>query len=389
MIFLFSFFIYYKLTEDNFNITLEEHKDYKFVIKLWHSYCQFSKQFQPIWEEIVKNENIIDNLIYADIECMQNSKICNKLASPTYPRVFYIEPKYNLIYEMKKPLTLNRTLNFIRDMEYYPCLFNSNEQREDEILFNKQNNSSLFEPFFQYEIPQNNQKTLEQKISIMRKSFINANVNSTQIYCKLTNNSSPKLIIYNDKQQFVYNGTFEENELIPFLERINMKQILDFNNKSWNILKNSQSQFFIFVSKNKIQYTSTKSIIENISKKVKNYRFLLDDPNLFYASTIFPISKSVNLPYILYVDTKSNKYCLFDREFNQKNIENWIDSIILEQNSKKCSSFSISSNNLTDQTKRLWIMWAISLSLPIIICSFIIYLRIPKHKRKGKSILPL
>ena len=378
--------MYFKLNEENFNKSLEENKDKKFVIKLWHSYCQYSKQFQPVWEEIVKNDDVIDNLAFADIECMQNANICNKLASPTYPRVFYIEPKYNFTFEMQKPLTLNRTLQFIKEMEYYPCIFDSSDQIEENAKMNEKK-ASLFEPFFEYQIPNNNNQELEDKISLVRTAFISANVSSSHVLCKLINNDREKLIVYDNSQgeSYAYNGKFEKNELVSFIEAKSMKQVIGFNQKSWNILRKSGSKFFIFSSKNQMQYSTSKNMAISLSKKKTNNRFLLDDPNEPYVSSVFSIPNSISPLYIIYVDTSSSKYCVYDLIFKQENIESWTDSM-LTSNSHKCSSYS---NDTMDDDVKYWKMWGILLSFPIILCVFIVYFRIPKHQRHFKTFLPL
>lgn len=87
---LFYFFSYKKISKENFNSTSKIHA-YNFNT----SWCGYSRQFEPIWNEFcdkVKNRN---NIVTKDIKCDDdsNNEICNRYQSyvPGYPTVLFIK----------------------------------------------------------------------------------------------------------------------------------------------------------------------------------------------------------------------------------------------------------------------------------------------------------
>ena len=79
-----------KLDNDNFE-TIINSSTKPFLIELYDPWCPHCRAFRSKWENLVNNSKFRDRVLFSDINCNENKKICAKYSKNGYPQVVFID----------------------------------------------------------------------------------------------------------------------------------------------------------------------------------------------------------------------------------------------------------------------------------------------------------
>lgn len=79
----------------------------KVLMLFYAEWCGYSRQFLPVWDEIVESSNIQTQKIDVD----ENSKLANQFKISTLPTLYLVEG--NIVTKYEGPRTKNDILKFI------------------------------------------------------------------------------------------------------------------------------------------------------------------------------------------------------------------------------------------------------------------------------------
>lgn len=174
-------------------------------LKLWANWCPHCKSFAPTWDQLANDTKYVDKVYIADIECESNRHTCQKYSQdPSYPQLYWIEPKDNTTIAYSGERSLSHFDFFIKKQLNFPLIPASTEEIPSYI--ETSNVSSVF--FFT--IATNDAKTLEI-VKNLTSSF--RSYESRFIWIDGADSSEPSLVAYTKparKEEFTGNWNFEE-----------------------------------------------------------------------------------------------------------------------------------------------------------------------------------
>lgn len=92
----------------------------KTIVTLFYTpWCNYSKQFFPIWEtvkNVVKDSNINDKIVFEQYDCDNNKEICKNNNVPGFPFINLKKPNGIIIeYPGSQPRSLEFVVKFINE----------------------------------------------------------------------------------------------------------------------------------------------------------------------------------------------------------------------------------------------------------------------------------
>ena len=79
------------VTEENFESVVKGSGDQVLLMELWDPYCDHCKAFRPTWDELAADTRYEGSVIFADVNCYENKKFCEKFETHGYPAVVFVE----------------------------------------------------------------------------------------------------------------------------------------------------------------------------------------------------------------------------------------------------------------------------------------------------------
>jgi thiol-disulfide isomerase/thioredoxin len=83
--------------DNNYNESYNFSNDVK-IINFNTSWCGYSKQFQPVWDEFTSKMNG-KNIKVIDMKCDENEELCAKFNVPGYPSVILFKGEQQISYD--------------------------------------------------------------------------------------------------------------------------------------------------------------------------------------------------------------------------------------------------------------------------------------------------
>ncbi|KAK8894531.1 hypothetical protein M9Y10_022965 [Tritrichomonas musculus] len=100
------------ITSQNLDEITNNTKKMPIFIKFWSPYCPHCKAFEPIWNEFSKKSDF--ECIIADVNCIDQSKVCQKFQIESYPTIKWIHPSQNIEIEYFNDRSLESLLSFVK-----------------------------------------------------------------------------------------------------------------------------------------------------------------------------------------------------------------------------------------------------------------------------------
>ena len=379
MFLIFFTFIseYFKLTEKNFNESIKSAGEKPVVMMLWHSFCPHSKAFLPIWAKIIENTKGNNDFILGDLECQNNPTLCKNMIGEVYPQVLWIEPKYRIMEKFDGKKEYEEVTQFIKDMKYFPCSMNLTNGE----ITRREKQATEYEPFFKFIIPD----TKIELLDMVKRVFIESEVKKQQLYCEIGVRSTPKLITYgrgmkNDDNIYIheYNGEYSHKDLVEYVESTSLPQIIDFNNKTKNILQKT-TRIYIIMSIDEKKVSQVKEIVKTFGHDHFRFAFESFNKETSIAMKLFKFKES-QVPFVAAVDPHLSKYTVYKGKLKTAELQKWIESI------QKISSWKVFNKDVTisREDKKMYLWWLAILVVPIVAGVILMitrknkYVKIPK-----------
>lgn len=379
MFLIFFTFIseYLKLTEKNFNESIQSAKEKPVVAMLWHSFCPHSKAFLPIWAKIVENMQNNNDIILGDLECQNNPTLCKNMIGEVYPQVMWIEPKYGIVEKFDGKKEYEEVMEFIKDMKYFPCSVNLTK----EEITRREKLATEYEPFFKFIVPD----TKIEILDLVKRVFIDSEVKKSQLYCEIGVRSTPKLITYgtgtrNDDDIYSneYNGEYLHKDLVEYVESANLGQIIDFNNRT-NIILQRTKRIYIIMSIDEKKVPQMKEIVKSFGHHHFRFAFESFNKETSIAMKLFRF-KASQVPFVAAVDPHLSKYTVYKGKIKTAELQKWFESI------QKISSWKTFNKDLSisQEDKKLYLLWLAILIVPIVACVVFMLARKNKYVKVPK-----
>ncbi|OHS99493.1 hypothetical protein TRFO_34076 [Tritrichomonas foetus] len=101
-----------KLNNDTFISTVENEFNLPIFVEVWDRWCPHCQAFASTWENLTNNSVFNEKVIFADVDCSVQTKICKKFQGTQTPRFFWIENKKISAYSGS--ISLNPMIEYIQ-----------------------------------------------------------------------------------------------------------------------------------------------------------------------------------------------------------------------------------------------------------------------------------
>ena len=272
--FLFSFFslsacLSLPITEENWSLIVNNADGTPVFLKAWASWCPHCKELAPVWDELANESKYEGKVIFADIECESNRKMCQLLPGENYPRLYWIEPSKNgsmIKYEGERSISIFE--NFIHKQFTFP-LEPIEEKNLDEYL-----EKAKRLPTFVFTISPKDSTSLS-----VARDALESERNSSNMFLLINGEDGcePSLIVYSGSKNvtFKYSGKWTTEALSNFVVLKSVRFLRPVDGYVLRYADNHQKRVFIVA----------QSIEEEMSEKVKeraltaSQRFIVSHTN--------------------------------------------------------------------------------------------------------------
>tara|TARA_B100000161_G_C33317173_1_gene309750 strand:+ start:178 stop:594 length:417 start_codon:yes stop_codon:yes gene_type:complete len=106
-------FLYCSRKQENFVQVEDEEDNTNDKLKIYNfntSWCGYSKQFQPVWDEFQQKNKSNENVIIKDVKCDNDDddeaiELCQKYDVPGYPTVIFHKGDNKVDYQGKRTVS--------------------------------------------------------------------------------------------------------------------------------------------------------------------------------------------------------------------------------------------------------------------------------------------
>ncbi|EAY13088.1 Thioredoxin family protein [Trichomonas vaginalis G3] len=211
ILFQTTFSLSHKLTSENYTSIVHNEGHIPVFLKAWASWCPHCKELAPIWDELSNNTAFENRVIFADIECESNRKLCQTLSGENFPRLYWIDQNTdNSLFKYEGPRNLADLVSFVTKQLNFPLL-PANENELDDIVA-KANRSTTFV----FTIDPND----DVSIGVAKQSVLpERNSSSSFIIMDGPSGSKPRLTCYSGSKNvtFDYKGQWLADRINHFI----------------------------------------------------------------------------------------------------------------------------------------------------------------------------
>ena len=320
------------VTTQNFQETLGKDSNTPILTLFWSPYCGHCTHFKPTWRSLVDSSRFRTSIEFAEVNCVEQNKICGKYQVSGYPSLMFIIPSVQSSAKFKGSRSIANIDNFIEKYFKYPCII------VDEGLSLKKYikhtvNYSLF--YLQYKDDD------EKKIFPIYQAFASRYEDSGAKFFA-TKTFTTKLEVYqNVVDHTEYKGdltdrkqlnSFFSMHLYPTLPQL-CQHILKESFK-----KNKMLMIFFLQSRENMSIFSTA--VKQMNSSAYHYAFDIENEtkkvSLISQHHIMKKVKVTEYPSLVLLNTKNMSYCVHkiqSHDFNKsiEEIIEWKQNISLGQ----------------------------------------------------------
>lgn len=301
------------LTDGNFADFINS-ADKPIFLKLWANWCAHCKALAPTWDELAEMSEFDDVAYIADIECESNRKSCKLFEGESFPRLYWIEPKFatNITYTGTRDIPHFKM--FIKKQINFPLI----PINESEI--NNYTQTSNLSSLFLLKINSNDSKSLNN-LKEVANNFRSSDIRFVQI----DDNSitSPELIAFTGiNRSEIFTGDWTEKSITSFILRQSVPFLSEITPYIMKFLMMYNVSTFIRVANiSKPVCDSTIDICENVSSL-----FLVTKTDCFSAPwfcRLVDIDLNTSVDQFVVYNRDMQLFWVYRGEVNKGSVFNW------------------------------------------------------------------
>ena len=319
MFFLYLSFvcpISHSLNEINASYIINNTERYPVFIKLWATWCHHCKSFNPVWEELSSNEYYNDKVLFAEIECESNRKLCNTFEGQNFPRVYWYDISNHTFVRYHGERTISHINRFIEKQMRFPLI------EYNETMHDSYTSSLNISTIFHFKIPKDDQKSLEiakQVATLFRGSESRFFISNTPESLKpqLESQISPEISEY-------YSGEWTVGALFDFVVHRSLPFHTDMNGYVLKHLETYSISSLVSVNRGNYPNYST-SIPKHFASRFITSKINCTASQWFCRYT--SIDKGDTAQLFVLFDWKARLFWVYEGENTIDGISSWFASI--------------------------------------------------------------
>ncbi|KAH0791096.1 Thioredoxin family protein [Histomonas meleagridis] len=301
-----------ELTRENFDEVVNNTDNKPVFLKLWATWCPHCKKFQPVWEELSNSEKLLNDVIFAEIECESNRELCYKFQGQNFPRIYWMDRKQNINVQYNGPRTYEHFTMFIHKQLNFPLIPVENLTEYQQ----KSNETTSF--VFQIPIEDKSKITLSKSIATKFRHY--------ESQFLLLNSDKPKLIALTSPERTVeYQGIWSESEISNFVKLNSLPFLTTFSAAA---IKHSELEDLpIFIILNRTLSSSLIDLADQVASHFLVAKANCD--NQAWICRYTSIDLNATVPQFVIFDRR-NRIFWVDRENNKTNedVLQWMNNVI-------------------------------------------------------------
>lgn len=306
------------LTDGNYEI-LKDPNTKPLIIELWDLKCKtICQNIESTIEDVIKKE-YSENIVFAEINCVENSNLCSSLTNKnTYPQIVWFDSdtKQKFLYQGNE-YTREKLKNFIKYQLSFPFIFIKDKNKITNIK-NEEIKNSVF--IFYYK------DTNDDKFKIAKNAAKSiAQNNQCQFYAIEDKRFKLSAIREKDSESF-YHGDWLQNSLYLFIKRRLFPTLVEFNRKTIDQLKSSHRLTLIAFLDPKIYLSDWKHLAQEIESDFQ-FSYVIYSPRNSFAR-LFGI-QATNLPQVILYDANNQKWIPYENDLTDTGLIKWMKQLDL------------------------------------------------------------
>lgn len=375
-------------TDENFTESLLKRDRKPIAVKLWASWCNHCKEFEPTWQSFIKMEHTFDT---GEIECESNRKSCKNFTNIGFPQILWFDNNQQnneLTYgSFNGRKTVESLVEFCDKQKHFPLRIITKEEKENLT------NSETTKFFFT--VHESSQKVLDAAKSVA----MHYRNEMCEFYIIYSNDEEEKLETSNkDNETTLFKGDLMNVEEIKYFVYVHMFHYFSQLTQRYAAFAIEQKQPFLSYIGTKEEFSDEKQkmIVDTLNELADHIPVFYTNCTQFeflcrYTST-FKEEKTEKYTNRLVVWHKT-KGIFWTKEdiYNKTETLDWLNDVLLEKIKGKGPGKGMFSKILA----QVWESYgdgpgsfAMTISLPFII-AFCIYLMIssnlPDRENKIKN----
>ena len=314
------------ITSDNVNKTIRSNSKNPYFVWFWSPYCSHCSHFKPEWKKLINESLFLNDVIFADVNCIQYDTICRSFNVKGYPTLSYMIPSSHVRVDFLGAHKFEAIETFLEKQVQFPALHIDSCQEIEKYKY-LTNSSSLF--LLTYT---NNTKNLVYLIKSIAEKYRET---TARFYTTYDSNET-SLSVYRERDSYIeYSGDFNNRSILSFIEKNLYPYLPPLSNEIFDESKINGTLLIIFVALNWTDYSFFSNIAKTISSNDKFIYTYIDDSENYFLKYM-SISKSM-IPCAVMLNAKRNSWRFFiNSQKSGKNKNNKFN--LRENNSLKINS---------------------------------------------------
>ena len=290
------------ITRENVNQTIRSNTNQPYFVWFWSPYCSHCSHFKPEWKKLLNESMFLDNVIFADVNCIQYDSICGYYNVHAYPTLAYMIPSSKTRIDFLGAHKFEAVETFLEKQVQFPALNIENSEEIEKYKY-LTNSSSLF--LLSYT---NETKNLVYLIKIIAEKYRKT---TARFFTTYTTNET-RLIVYRERNSFIeYDGNFNNRSILSFIEKNLYPYLPPLSNEIFDCSKINGTLLIVFVALNWDDYSYFSNVAKSIPNDQLIYTYIDDSENYFIK--YMSISKNM-IPCAVMLNVKRNSWRFFSNK---------------------------------------------------------------------------
>lgn len=348
------------LNSENYYKEIRDHINNTIFLKVWDTWCPHCQAFQKTWDNLINSSDLMEKIIFADINCAENEKLCDSLPGSGTPRFYLFEENQTEPKEYLGPHSFASISRYLKGI-ISPSIQKISKTELKDVL--EESSQPVF--IFRFESESNKKDIAQKAISMISYRPFRA------FYIDADHKSSSLFVHNKNRSDIYFSGSFEISQLKQFVQDRSITPETFFGPVTENIIKSYNSTVAVLTFN--MSDESIFPLINNISHSLEQHIPIVT----CYCRVYKPFCDRVGIkdksPSITIVNNVIESFWKYKGDMSDlKAIQIWVNRVLKGEIESDESKIMKSITHFMDYLEENFILYLII--IVIILCTIFIIL---------------